>query len=261
MAETTKRRSTGRAMPRAARDGEENSARLRSVSAPKDEEAVGRRRPRGRGADAPSLLDTLRERIARQQIPPASKLREHEVALEFGVPRTQVREAFSALEQRGLIERIPNRGAIVTRLDIAQVFHIYHVREVLEGLCVRLVTENSPPETWQELLELFEGPMTAFVEASDFDAFIAGYERFRRRAMEAADNAVLAQMLDSIYEKTQVLIRRIIILPGRARTGLSEHLAVLRAMRAGDARAAEELRRANMRSACEYLNRYQSYIL
>src|SRR5690606_22506451 len=135
MAETTKRRSTGRAMPRAARDGEENSARLRSVSAPKDEEAVGRRRPRGRGADAPSLLDTLRERIARQQIPPASKLREHEVALEFGVPRTQVREAFSALEQRGLIERIPNRGAIVTRLDIAQVFHIYHVREVLEGLC------------------------------------------------------------------------------------------------------------------------------
>jgi DNA-binding GntR family transcriptional regulator len=262
MAETTKPRHAGKALSRGRKDGMKNEARQqRPASLPPDDNGVGQRPRRGRGAPAQSLLDTLRERIARQQIPPASKLREHEVALEFGVPRTQVREAFSALEQRGLIERIPNRGAIVTRLDIAQVFHIYQVREVLEGLCVRLATENSPPESWQEMLELFQGPMTAFVEASDFDAFIAGYERFRRRAMAAADNAVLAQMLDSIYEKTQVLIRRIIILPGRAKMGLSEHVAVLRAMRAGDARAAEDLRRRNMRSACEYLNRYQSYIL
>jgi DNA-binding GntR family transcriptional regulator len=135
------------------------------------------------------------------------------------------------------------------------------VREVLEGLCVRLATENSSPDSWQELLELFEGPMATFVEASDFDAFIAGYARFRRRATEVAANPVLAEMLDSIYEKTQVLIRRIIILPGRAKVGLQEHLAVLRAMRAGDAQKAEELRRLNMRSAKAFLRRYQTYIL
>src|SRR5690606_7974083 len=133
-ADTTKRRPAGRAVAR-ARPDEETRTRRRPATSQPDGGGVAQRIPRGRGAATPSLLDTLRERIARQQIPPASKLREHEVALEFGVPRTQVREAFSALEQRGLIERIPNRGAIVTRLDIAQGFHIYHVREVLEGLC------------------------------------------------------------------------------------------------------------------------------
>lgn len=224
-----------------------------AASAPKP------RRPRG--VARPDLLDTLRERIARQEMLPGAKLREHELALEFDVPRTRVREAFSALAQRGLVERIPNRGAIVARLDLSQVFHIYDVREVLEGLCIRLATLNSKGDDWQDLVEFFEGPMQGYVEASDFDAFIAGYARFRRRAIEVAGSPVLAEMLDSIYEKTQVLIRRIIILPGRARVGLQEHLAVLRAMRDGDAQKAEELRRQNMQSAKAYLRRYQTYIL
>ena len=55
-----------------------------------------------------------------------------------------------------------------------------------------------------------------------------------------------AQMLDSIYEKTNVVIRRIVILPGRAQTGLGEHRAVVAAMRAGDGEAAERHKRANL---------------
>lgn len=231
--------------------------RLPAAKAPPKEKTSRR----GRGSAVPDLFGVLRERIARQEIAPGAKLREHELAEEFDVPRTRVREVFSALEQRGLIERIPNRGAIVCRLDLSQVFHIYDVREVLEGLCVRLATQNVPGEHWQDLVEYFEGPMQRFAEDSDFDAFIAGYERFRRRVVEAANNPVMAQMLDSIYEKTQVLIRRIIILPDRPKIGLAEHLTVLRAMRAGDAFGAEELRRKNIRSAQDYLRRFQSYVL
>ncbi|MDA0982440.1 MAG: hypothetical protein O3A06_05270 [Proteobacteria bacterium] len=46
------------------------------------------------------------------------------------------------------MERIPNRAAVVTRLDLAQVFAIYDLREVLEGLCVRLATQKTPRESW-----------------------------------------------------------------------------------------------------------------
>ena len=207
------------------------------------------------------LVDALRDRIASQQVPPGSKLLEQDLAEEFNAPRTAVREALAALEQRGLIERIPNRGAVVMRLEMSQVLHIYDTREVLEGLCTRLATEKSQPESWQDLVDLFHGPMVGYADNSDFDAFIAGYELFRRRSQTAAANPVLTQMLDSIYEKTQVLIRRIIILPGRAKVGLQEHQAVLQAMRQGDAEAAERLRRCNMRSAKECLMRYQKYLM
>lgn len=211
-----------------------------------------------RGAD---LQKVLRERIAKQEIAPGSKLREQELAKEYGVPRALVREALFALEQRGLIERIPNRGAVVVRLDLSQVFEIYDLREVLEGLCARLATQNTSPESWQDLVEMFEGPMVEFVKQNDYESFLTGYAIFRRRLIEAAANPILAGMLDSIYEKTQAIIRRIIVLPGRAQLGLSEHQAVLAAMRRGDADEAERLRRVNMRSGKDYLKRYQSFVL
>lgn len=223
----------------------------------------GRARVQGRrvSANAAGVLDSLRERIASQEIPPGAKLRENELAEEFGITRTRVREVLTALEGRGLIERIPHRGAVVSRLDLAQVSYVYDLREVLEGLCVRLATLNVPRESWNDLAELFGEPMERYVREGDFDAFLAGYERFRARTIEAAGNPLLAQMLDSIYEKTQVLIRRIIILPGRAEQGLKEHRAVIGAMCRGDAEEAEARRRENMRSAKSYLIRYQKYVL
>src|SRR6185503_8711130 len=117
------------------------------------------------------VLDVLRRRIAQQEVAPGAKLREHELAGEFGVPRTRIREVFGALESRGLIERIPNRGAVVMRLDSEHVFQLYDVREVLEGLSVRLATENVAPESWQDLVEHFRGPMAKYVREGDFDAF------------------------------------------------------------------------------------------
>jgi DNA-binding GntR family transcriptional regulator len=209
----------------------------------------------------PDVLQVLRERIASQDIPPGSKLREHELSEEFGVPRARIREVFGALESRGLIQRVPNRGAVVSRLELDQVFQLYDVRAVLEGLCVRSATENVPPETWQEFVELFGAPMDAYIEAADFDSFLSVYERFRRTFIEHAHNPVAAQMLDSIYEKTHVVIRRIVILPGRAQTGLGEHRATIAAMRAGDAEGAEGLKRANLQGAKEYLRRFEKYVL
>lgn len=230
------------------------------VVALKSKHAPKARRRRAKVA-AVDVLQILRERIGRQDIAPGAKLREHELADEFHVPRARIREVLSALESRGLIERIPNRGAVVSRLEFDQVSHLYDVRAVLEGLCVRSATENVPPETWQEFVDLFGAPMDEFVKVGDFDAFLAGYARFRTRFIECARNPVAAQMLDSIYEKTHVLIRRIVILPGRAQTGLEEHRATVAAMRAGNAEEAERLKRANLQGAKEYLRRFQKYVL
>src|SRR5258706_5790298 len=112
-----------------------------------------------RPTGAAGLLPALRERIARCALPPGAKLLENELAREFGVSRAKVRDAFGVLEQRGLIRRIPNRGAVVARLDLSQVFEIYAVREMLEGLCVRLVVERAKPPSSAELLRRFRPPV------------------------------------------------------------------------------------------------------
>jgi len=214
-----------------------------------------------RGDSAGALLPALRERIARRALPPGAKLLENDLAREFGVSRAKVRDAFGVLEQRGLIQRIPNRGAVVARLDLSQVFEIYAVREMLEGLCVRLAVERTRPSSWQDLVQVFGRPMETIVKRGEFEKYIANLDELRSRTLEAAGNGVLADMLDSINDKTREIQRRIIILPGRAAEGLEQHRAVLAAMRQGDAAGAEELRRANIRSSREYLERYQSFVL
>lgn len=217
---------------------------------------------RGKAATTPDeILETLRRRIAGQEIPPGAKLREQDLAAEFGVARTRIRDVFGTLESRGLIERVPNRGAVVTRLDMELVFKLYDVREVLEGLCARLATENVPPESWQDLVDHYNEPMANFLKSGDFDSYVDGYNRLRQRTIAAAGNPIAAQMLDSIYERTNFVIRRIIILPGRAETGLEQHRAVLAAMRRGDGVDAERLKRLNMRSAKEALNKFRNYVL
>jgi DNA-binding GntR family transcriptional regulator len=218
-------------------------------------------KPRMPAARASTLLPALRDRIARHALPPGTKLPESELAREFGVSRATVRDAFGALEQRGLIQRIPNRGAVVTRLDLSQVFEIYAVREMLEGLCVRLAVERTKPQSWHDLVQLFGSPMEAIVKRGEFEQYIANLDLLRARTLEAAGNVVLADMLDSINDKTREIQRRIIILPGRAAEGLSQHRAVIAAMRKGDGAKAEELRRANIRSSRDYLERFKSFVL
>lgn len=229
-----------------------------NIKAGKDKPALGLVVSNKRTLD---IQNILRERIAKQEIAPGAKLGESELAEEFLVPRNIIREAFIGLEQRGLIERIPNRGAVVIRLDLSQVFEIYDAREVLEGLCARLATQNTSPDSWQDLVDLFNGKMKLYIENHDYESFLAGYGLFRRRMLLAANNPVLTNMLDMVYEKTQAIIRRILILPGRASIGLMEHQAVLDAMRSGNADLAEQLRRQNIRSAKDALRRYESFVL
>ena len=94
-----------------------------------------------------------------------------------------------------------------------------------------------------------------------FDKIRAKLDRLRTRMLEAAGNSVLTELLDSINDKTREIQRRTIIRPGRAAEGLQQHRAVLAAMRKGDPAKAEELRRANIRSSREYLERFKTFVL
>jgi DNA-binding GntR family transcriptional regulator len=103
--------------------------------------------------------------------------------------------------------------------------------------------------------------MKGLVESNELDPYIERYEMLRRKIIDAAANPILAEMLDTIWEKTQVLIRRILILPGRAEFGRQQHVAMLEAMVRGDADEAERLRRQGLRSARAHLEKFQKYIL
>jgi DNA-binding GntR family transcriptional regulator len=213
------------------------------------------------GRDGGAVLEALRRRIVEHELPPGTRLREQDLAGEYKVSRARIRDTFGILEERGLIERIPNRGAVVTRLEAHRVDELFEVREVLEAQMVRLATEKAPRESWDDLVELFGVAMAPVLAQNDLDAYEDAVHLFRRRCIEAADNEVLSGLLDSLYDRTRVLIRRLVLVPGRAQEGMRQHQEILAAMRAGKAEEAERLKRENIRSAREWFHDYRKYLL
>lgn len=207
------------------------------------------------------IVNALRERIVSHELPPGSKLREQALSEEFAVSRPRLREAFGILEDRGLIERVRNQGAIVTRLSADKINELFEVREVMEALSVRLATEKAPKGSWDELVALFGKTAEKAVERNDLDGYLECVTQFRAQTIAAADNEILSQTLDGLYDRTKVLIRRLMLVPGRAKEGLRQHQEVLKAMQEGDAERAEKLKRENIRSARTWFHNYQKYLL
>jgi DNA-binding GntR family transcriptional regulator len=207
------------------------------------------------------LVDEIRARIVSQTLLPGSRLRESQFAEVFSVSRARVRDAFGILEERGLIERIPNRGAVVMRLEADDIYDLFEVREVLEAQMVRLATLKSEPGDWDELIELFGDSLEKRVVGNDLDAYMAAIAEFRIQCIDAARNDVLKGLLDSIYDRIQGMTRRLTLVPGRALKGFQQHQEILQAMRSGEADRAETLKRENIRSAQEWFQKYQKYLL
>lgn len=219
------------------------------------------RRSRRRANGVVDVFGILRERISSHALPPGSRLREQDLASEFDVSRARIREAFGALEQRGLIERIPNRGAVVVRLDPQQMYDLYDVRRVLEAYVARLAAERAPQGAWDDLIERFGAPLEAALASGDFDGYLASLEALHARMLDYAGNSILSDMLDLIGDKTQVISRRVIILPGRAEIGLKMHRRLLAALAKRDADASEAEMRDILSSARDYLEKYQNYVI
>ena len=207
------------------------------------------------------VVGHLRSRIAAHAVPPGARLREWEVANDFGVSRLAAREALEALVHLGFVERQPNRGIVVRQRQLAEILSLFDMCEVNEGLCARLAARNASTESWNDLIEFFGEPMQHIVETKDLDAYVHHYEMFRHRLIDAACSPPLAELLDRLNDMTSVFGRRILLATDRTEHALRDHRAVLSALKQGDGEAAEQLRRltlANVRAAVE---RYQGFVL
>ena len=102
--------------------------------------ATGTESDTGHKALVDEIASAIRNRIMTGEIAIGSQLRQAELAQELGVSRTPVREALRQLQTSGLIDVLPNRGAVVRVPAPWEVREAYEVRAELEGLaCERAV--------------------------------------------------------------------------------------------------------------------------
>ncbi|SIR24583.1 GntR family transcriptional regulator [Halanaerobium kushneri] len=92
------------------------------------------------------VYNVLKENIMNLTIKPGTILRKKEIASEFEVSRTPIREAFVKLKEEGLIDVYPQRGTFVSYIDLDKVKEAKFMREALETKIVKLACEVFPDE-------------------------------------------------------------------------------------------------------------------
>ncbi|OPL08333.1 MAG: hypothetical protein AVO33_11410 [delta proteobacterium ML8_F1] len=154
------------------------------------------------------IFEVLKERIVSLVYEPGEPLNEKELALEFKVSRTPVREALLRLSQMGLVEMRPRVGTFVTLIDLRQVIQAYEVKTNLEALAAQLASHRATQAQIEALFDIIER-FDTYDLVRDYSACISEDQEFHRIVRSAAGNPLLIEMLEELNVKTARFLQSI----------------------------------------------------
>jgi DNA-binding GntR family transcriptional regulator len=198
------------------------------------------------------LVEAIREAIIRGEFVPNQRLVEADLSTQFDASRAGVRQALLALTNEGLVERIQNRGARVRAVSLEEAIEISEVRMVLEGLCAAKAAVSVTAEETRELRSLGVRLREAVAEG-DLLGYSALNQELHRRVREIGGQQTASRLLERLRGQNVRRQFRLAMHPGRPSVSLPEHLAIIDAICAHDAQAAEAAARDHLRSVIEAL--------
>lgn len=201
------------------------------------------------------VFHKLREDILNGKYQEHEELREVAIGEELGVSRTPVREAFRQLELEGLIQIIPNKGAVVTGITSKDVKDIYMMRSLLEGLCAKWATENITKEQMEEMEENVY--LAEFHASKGHSEQLAELDnRFHEILYEACDSKMLEHTLKDFHQYVLRVRRKNLASEKRGLESNREHKMIMEAIRAKNPDEAERLANMHMINAYENMKQY-----
>ena len=215
------------------------------------------------------LATTLRGQILSGAIPLGSRLRQEALAEEFGVSRTPVREALRKLQATGLVQLLPNRGAVVRGPSARDIREAYVVRAELEGLAAELAASSINDGDLRRLRDaeqLFRRCVRPLVTGkgnvdqrwSDESDWVRANDLFHQAILDASGNARLSAMIAEIH---QSFPRRLTwaALSGSSRLleeNVAQHAAILAAIEEQEPAEARRRMVEHVRGAGELISRH-----
>lgn len=205
-------------------------------------------RPAAVGPAADRVYRHLKQAFFEQLHPGGTLLNEGDVAAAVGVSRTPVREALLRLEAEGLVRLYPKKGALVLPMSAQDIDDVFAARLMVESF--------TAPAAWQARARLVPvlGDLLVVLRrtarAGQTSAFAAVDGDFHTAIVDAAGNPVLNRFYAGLRERQMCIGLAVIRLsPERMRRSISEHAAILAALREGNRRVFTDLVASHTRDA------------
>lgn len=211
-------------------------------------------RPRGfeRQGLSNDIVTLIKQKILDGTLNPGDRIVESKLARELGISQTPVREAIRHLSGEGILTIVPNKGSLVKRLSMQDVFEIYSLRAILEGLAIKLATQLASAQDVADL-ERFFAAMKAKVDDDSVPSLLADSLQIHNTIIRLANHS----RLTSAYSALSFQIARVNRILGQESTKAKEvqqHEELIVALKTGDPDFAEKtMRRHINRSYMEFI--------
>ena len=194
------------------------------------------------------VYDYLREGVLNGKIKAGDRLVESDLADRIGTSRTPVREALHTLEREGLVESLHRVGYVVCPISELEVSELCEIRLALEALALRWALSKDPAGLAKAMRQNLSRCEQRIAEG-DLKAFIELDAQFHELISKIADSSRLMEMTNSI--RRYMLRYRIqsIYTEANVRRAIAGHRSVLKAIEAGDKRAAQRALRAHIKQS------------
>ena len=194
-------------------------------------------------------LEKMREAIFNGYFAPGERLVERRLCEQLDVSRSVVREVLRQLESEGLVETV-GQGPVVATLDADRAMQIYDLRALLEGQAARLCAQKADDGTLDALAELNRQIQQAF-ERNDLALVMERTTAFYERMFLGCGLTVAWEMVQSLNARINRL-RAMTIASARRKSAAAEEMeALVKALRARDADAAEKASRVHIQRVAE----------
>lgn len=198
-----------------------------------------------------AVTEVIKEAIVDGRLEPGRRLKEEELAREFGISRTPVREALLILQAEGFVEATPNRGATVRAHDAEDLEDLYQLRALLEGYAARRaaghILDEHLADLWascERFDELDDGNIAELVRENLF---------FHQTILDVASTPRTASMVRNVIELPLVYKSYVWYSPDQKRISAHFHRQITKALEAHDAERAELVMKEHLYEARDLL--------
>jgi DNA-binding GntR family transcriptional regulator len=150
---------------------------------------------------------TLRDNIINWNLKPGTMMSEKEVSVALNVSRTPVREAFIKMSKEGLVDILPQRGTVVSKIDLKRVEEERYIRESLELSVFGIAVLEFPEEAIVILQENIQGQRKALEEDKQ-ERFFTLDEEFHRIIFETCSKELCWEVIQNVsghYKRMRVM--------------------------------------------------------
>ncbi len=177
------------------------------------------------------VAELLRQKIFNRELAPGSWIDELQIAKEYGISRTPLREALKVLATEGLITMKVRRGAYVTEVSERDLTDVYHLLSLLESDAAGVVALRASSDEIAELTELHDKlEKSSQPKHLNKDLFFEINEQFHMRILEIADNKWRNQMVADLRKVMKLNRHKSLLKTGRLSESLKEHEKIMKAL-------------------------------